>query len=75
MDEGSGDQERPGPAFAGHVQPGKALPGLVRRLRRVVVQANVEDGRLGVQEYAIEKLACRRSSSVGPGAKDIGGEV
>jgi len=42
----------------------------------IVVQANVEDSRLGVLEYAIEKL---RADAVelkwGQGAKDIGGEV
>ena len=42
----------------------------------VVVQANVEDGRLGVQEYAIEKLGVQTVElKWGQGAKDIGGEV
>jgi glutamate synthase domain-containing protein 2 len=42
----------------------------------VVVQANVEDTRLGVQEYAIEKLgATTVELKWGQGAKDIGGEV
>ena len=42
----------------------------------VVVQANVEDTRLGVQEYAIEKLGVKVVElKWGQGAKDIGGEV
>lgn len=42
----------------------------------IVVQANVEDTRLGVQEYAIEKLGVECVElKWGQGAKDIGGEV
>jgi len=42
----------------------------------IVVQANVEDSRLGVQEYAIEKLGVEVVElKWGQGAKDIGGEV
>ena len=42
----------------------------------IIVQANVEDGRLGVQEYAIEKLGVNTVElKWGQGAKDIGGEV
>ena len=42
----------------------------------IVVQANIEDTRLGVQEYAIEKLGVRCVElKWGQGAKDIGGEV
>ncbi len=42
----------------------------------VVVQANVEDTRLGVQEYVIEKLGVEVVElKWGQGAKDIGGEV
>ena len=42
----------------------------------VVVQANVEDTRLGVQEYAINKLGVDVVElKWGQGAKDIGGEV
>jgi glutamate synthase domain-containing protein 2 len=42
----------------------------------VVVQANVEDTRLGVQEYAIEKLGVEAVElKWGQGAKNIGGEV
>ncbi len=42
----------------------------------VVVQANVEDTRLGTQEYAIEKLGVETVElKWGQGAKDIGGEV
>jgi glutamate synthase domain-containing protein 2 len=42
----------------------------------VVVQANVEDTRLGVQEYAIEKLGVDTVElKWGQGAKNIGGEV
>jgi glutamate synthase domain-containing protein 2 len=42
----------------------------------IVVQANVEDARLGVHEYAIEKLGVQCVEiKWGQGAKDIGGEV
>ena len=42
----------------------------------IIVQANVEDTRLGVQEYAIEKLGVSIVElKWGQGAKDIGGEV
>jgi glutamate synthase domain-containing protein 2 len=42
----------------------------------IVVQYNVEDGRLGVPEYAVEKLGVRIiEPKWGQGAKDIGGEV
>jgi len=42
----------------------------------VVVQANVEDTRLGVQEYVINKLGVEAVElKWGQGAKDIGGEV
>jgi glutamate synthase domain-containing protein 2 len=41
-----------------------------------IVQANVEDTRLGVQEYAIQKLGVEIVElKWGQGAKDIGGEV
>ena len=42
----------------------------------IIVQANVEDTRLGAQEYAIEKLGVEIVElKWGQGAKDIGGEV
>ncbi|MBP1691864.1 MAG: glutamate synthase family protein, partial [Bacteroidetes bacterium] len=42
----------------------------------IVVQANVEDTRLGTQEYAIEKLGVQCVElKWGQGAKNIGGEV
>src|SRR5512137_600850 len=42
----------------------------------IIVQANVEDTRLGVQEYAVEKLGVECVElKWGQGAKDIGGEV
>ena len=42
----------------------------------IIVQANVEDTRLGVQEYALEKLGVEVVElKWGQGAKDIGGEV
>ncbi len=42
----------------------------------IVVQANVEDTRLGVQEYAIDKLGVEWVElKWGQGAKNIGGEV
>ncbi|HPA85480.1 MAG TPA: FMN-binding glutamate synthase family protein, partial [Deltaproteobacteria bacterium] len=54
---------------------------LYRRYQRdgygaIVVQANIEDTRLGGQEYAIEKLGVECVElKWGQGAKDIGGEV
>jgi len=42
----------------------------------IILQANVEDTRLGVQEYAIENLGVETVElKWGQGAKDIGGEV
>lgn len=42
----------------------------------IVVQANIEDTRLGAQEYAVEKLGVECVElKWGQGAKDIGGEV
>ncbi len=42
----------------------------------IIVQANVEDGRLGVPEYVIEKLGVQTFElKWGQGAKNIGGEV
>ncbi|MCX6639970.1 MAG: FMN-binding glutamate synthase family protein [bacterium] len=42
----------------------------------IIVQANIEDTRLGVQEYAIEYLGVECVElKWGQGAKDIGGEV
>ena len=42
----------------------------------IIVQANVEDGRLGVPEYVIEKLGVESFElKWGQGAKNIGGEV
>ncbi len=61
-------------------------PELERRVRTfqkwydgyggIIVQYNVEDGRLGVPEYAVEKLGVKIiEPKWGQGAKDIGGEV
>jgi glutamate synthase domain-containing protein 2 len=42
----------------------------------IIVQANIEDTRLGVQEYAIDKLGIEWVElKWGQGAKNIGGEV
>jgi len=42
----------------------------------IILQANVEDTKLGAQEYAIEKLGVEAVElKWGQGAKDIGGEV
>jgi len=42
----------------------------------IIVQANIEDTKLGVQEYVIEKLGVEIVElKWGQGAKDIGGEV
>ncbi len=65
----------------------KKAPELDRRVRMfqrwqrdgygvIVVQANVEDTRLGIQEYAIRELGVDTVElKWGQGAKDIGGEV
>jgi glutamate synthase domain-containing protein 2 len=64
----------------------KRSPELERRVRifkdwhdgygGISVQYNVEDGRLGVPEYAVEKLGVDIiEPKWGQGAKDIGGEV
>ncbi|UCD71970.1 MAG: FMN-binding glutamate synthase family protein, partial [Syntrophobacterales bacterium] len=64
----------------------KRSPELERRVRifkdwydgygGISVQYNVEDGRLGVPEYALEKLGVDIiEPKWGQGAKDIGGEV
>lgn len=61
-------------------------PNLARRVKDfqewyngkgfIAVQANVEDTKLGVQEYALEKLGVDAVElKWGQGAKDIGGEV
>ena len=71
------------------IEKGKIVhsPGLERRVKlyqewqrdgygAIIVQANVEDSRLGVLEYAIEKLGVSAVElKWGQGAKDIGGEV
>lgn len=70
------------------IKNGKIIksPELERRVRvfkdwydgygMLLVQANVEDTRLGVPDYAIEKLGVRGIEiKWGQGAKDIGGEV
>ena len=75
--------------IASKIEKGKVVhsPEMERRVRlykewqrdgygAIVVQANVEDGRLGVLEYAIEKLGADVVElKWGQGAKDIGGEV
>ncbi|GAF89739.1 unnamed protein product, partial [marine sediment metagenome] len=71
------------------IQNGRVIhsPDLERRVKlyqkwqrdgygTIVVQANVEDSRLGVLEYAIERLGVNAVElKWGQGAKDIGGEV
>ena len=70
------------------IKNGKVIksPELARRVKvfqdwydgygMLLVQANVEDARLGVLDYAIEKLGVEGVEiKWGQGAKDIGGEV
>lgn len=71
------------------IKNGKVIysPELARRIKLfrdwqqdgygiIILQANVEDTRLGVQEYAISKLGLEAVElKWGQGAKDIGGEV
>jgi len=68
----------------GRVIKSPALAGRVEAYRRwqiddagaIVVQENVEDGRLGVLEYAIGDLGLTAAEMKwGQGAKNIGGEV
>ena len=75
---GLGHQERPRPPLArpGEHASSSTRTGRTKGYGAVVVQANVEDTRLGVQEYAIEKLGVDAVElKWGQGAKDIGGEV
>jgi glutamate synthase domain-containing protein 2 len=64
-----------------HAQELRRRVELYRRWQRdgfggIVVQANVEDTRLGVQEYALAELGAQIVElQWGQGAKDIGGEV
>jgi glutamate synthase domain-containing protein 2 len=73
---------------AAEFKKGKVVksPELARRVKQyqdwydgygaLLVQANVEDTRLGVPEYAVEKLGVEGIEiKWGQGAKDIGGEV
>ena len=65
----------------------KSSPELERRVRlytdwqidgkgKIILQSNIEDTRLGVQEFAIENLGVEAVElKWGQGAKDIGGEV
>jgi glutamate synthase domain-containing protein 2 len=55
---------------------GSALAGTGDGYGAIIVQANVEDTRLGVQEYAIRELGVEVvEMKWGQGAKNIGGEV
>ncbi|MHB1405427.1 MAG: FMN-binding glutamate synthase family protein [Desulfitobacteriaceae bacterium] len=61
------------PALAARV---KAFKDFYQGEGTIAVQANVEDTKLGVQEYALEKLGVDAVElKWGQGAKDIGGEV
>jgi glutamate synthase domain-containing protein 2 len=68
----------------GHLLSSRELEWRVQTFREwqedgwgeIIVQANVEDTRLGVHEYAIRKLGVKAvEMKWGQGAKDIGGEV
>ena len=68
----------------GHVVRSPALESRIRPYYdwqidgkgKIILQGNIEDTRLGVQEYAIEKLGVEAVElKWGQGAKDIGGEV
>lgn len=75
--------------LASTIEHGKVVhsPELERRVKlykewqqdghgTIILQANVEDTKLGVQEYAISKLGIEAVElKWGQGAKDIGGEV
>jgi glutamate synthase domain-containing protein 2 len=67
----------------GHVVQSPEMERRVKTFQRwydgyggIVVQYNVEDGRLGVPEYVVDKLGVQIiEPKWGQGAKDIGGEV
>ncbi len=68
----------------GHVSSSRELEWRIKTFRawqeegygEIIVQANVEDTKLGVQEYALGKLGAKAVElKWGQGAKDIGGEV
>ena len=68
----------------GHLLSSRELEWRVQTFREwqedgwgeIIIQANVEDTRLGVHEYAIRKLGVKAvEMKWGQGAKDIGGEV
>jgi glutamate synthase domain-containing protein 2 len=68
----------------GHLLSSHELEWRVRTFREwqedgygeIIIQANVEDTRMGVHEYAISKLGVKAvEMKWGQGAKDIGGEV
>ncbi len=67
----------------GHVVRSPEMERRVKTFQRwydgyggIVVQYNVEDGRLGVPEYVVDKLGVQIiEPKWGQGAKDIGGEV
>jgi len=68
----------------GHLLSSKELEWRIRTFREwqeegygeIILQANVEDTKLGVQEYGITKLGVKAvEMKWGQGAKDIGGEV
>ena len=68
----------------GHLLSSRELDWRIRTFREwqedgygeIILQANVEDTKLGVQEYGITKLGVKAvEMKWGQGAKDIGGEV
>ena len=68
----------------GHLLSSRELEWRVQTFREwqddgygeIIIQANVEDTRLGVHEYALGKLGVKAvEMKWGQGAKDIGGEV
>jgi glutamate synthase domain-containing protein 2 len=68
----------------GHLLSSRELEWRIRTFREwqeegygeIILQANVEDTKLGVQEYGITKLGVKAvEMKWGQGAKDIGGEV
>jgi len=72
------NQHRPEQLGGSGDRLGTGGPGAYQRdgYGAIIVQANIEDTRLGVQEYAIEKLGIQCVElKWGQGAKDIGGEV
>ena len=70
------DRQWQGDGVPGHAAQGREVPPYHEGYGDILVQMNVEDTRLGVAEYVIEKLGVETVElKWGQGAKCIGGEI